>query len=475
MSEHGDDLVRRAKVRLGTVVDEKWRIDSLLGLGGMAAVYAATHRNGKRAAIKVLHPEIALNANIKARFLREGWVANKVEHPGAVSVLDDDEAADGTVFLVMELLEGETLETKIRYEMKLPVGNVLALADQLLDVLAAAHANNIVHRDLKPGNLFLTRDGTLKVLDFGIARLRELSKVAVPNATTMSSMGTPGFMPPEQARGRWEEVDARADIFAVGATMFNLLTGRYVHEEETMNEQMLASMTQPACPIRSVLPDLPEAVAAVIDRALAFHANDRWPDARSMQQAVSEAYLAATGSALSMSHRMLVVSRSSRHDIEDAIASAPTLGVDDSGQAQALPSRPSATSSKPMMVTPVATAPTTLSAGQKRRGLLWIGGAAALFALLAVLGITRASARRASGSTATPAAISTSTPLPTPAPSADPSAAATPLAPAAPSTVASAVRAPPTAAPLAPAQLATPRPAPKPTSAPTVDIFGRRR
>ena len=278
--------------RLGTLVKEKWRLDRLIGTGGMAAVYAATHRNGKRVAIKMLHPELARSTDVRTRFLREGYLANKVEHDGVVSIADDDFTDDGTVFLVMELLEGETLER--RWERKgrrLPIVEVLSIANELLDVLAAAHAKGIVHRDIKPENVFLTHAGKLKVLDFGIARLRQLS--AGPTTTQNgTAMGTPAFMAPEQARGRWDEVDARSDVWAVGATMFSLLTGRFVHQAATSNEQLLAAMTTPARPITSLLPELPPEVARVVDRALAYKTAARWPDARAMQAAVLEAFRA---------------------------------------------------------------------------------------------------------------------------------------------------------------------------------------
>src|SRR5260221_9227070 len=107
-----DDLLERAKARVGMVLDGKWHLDSVLGIGGMATVYAATHRNQKRVAIKMLHPEVSIDKQVTTRFTREGYVANTVGHPGAVSVLDDDVAEDGAVFLVMELLEGETLDTR---------------------------------------------------------------------------------------------------------------------------------------------------------------------------------------------------------------------------------------------------------------------------------------------------------------------------------------------------------------------------
>ena len=281
-----DPMLTRAKSRVGMVLQDKWRLDRLLGVGGMAAVYAATHRNQKRVAVKMLHAEFCQEGEMRTRFLREGYAANAVEHEGAVSVLDDDVAADGAAFLVMELLEGETLEQ--RWERKahgLELREVLIVAEQLLDVLAAAHAKEIVHRDIKPENLFLTRQGTLKVLDFGIARVFE-ARETQKQTRAGTVMGTPAFMAPEQARARWDEVDGRTDLWAVGATMFTLLSGRYVHEAKTGNEQLIFSATTPARSIATVVSGLPRSVVATIDRALAFDREHRWPNATAMREAV---------------------------------------------------------------------------------------------------------------------------------------------------------------------------------------------
>ncbi len=289
-TEQVDPTILRAQNRVGQALRGKWHLDSLLGTGGMAAVYSGTHRNESRAAIKILHPELTVRPEIRRRFLREGRAANRVDHPGVVRVLDEDETEQGEVFLVMELLDGESLEARAaRFDGKLPVDEVLSIADQLLGVLVAAHEKNVLHRDLKPENVFLTRAGEVKVLDFGIARLRELSEAS--HATkTGSSMGTPAYMAPEQARGLWDEVDARADLWAVGATMFNLVTGRPVHGGRTTNEVLVAACTAKVPPIRSVSEDVPECVGDVIDRALAYEKDERWPDAKAMQQAVRLAY-----------------------------------------------------------------------------------------------------------------------------------------------------------------------------------------
>jgi eukaryotic-like serine/threonine-protein kinase len=284
-----DHVTERAQARVGAVLRARWRLDRVIGVGGMATVYAATHRNQSRVAIKVLHPEVALDSEVTMRFLREGYVANVVEHSGTVKVLDDDVDDEGCPFLVMELLEGETVDARwTRKGQRLEVGEVLAIGSQILEVLAVAHDQGVIHRDLKPENLFLTRDGELKILDFGIARLREYTPDG--NSTRVGSLlGTPAFMAPEQARGRWDEVDWRTDIWAIGATLFTLLSGRFVHEAETVQEQLIHSATVPAQSVGEIVAHLPPAVIELVDRALAFDRNERWADARAMLAALRAA------------------------------------------------------------------------------------------------------------------------------------------------------------------------------------------
>ncbi len=295
-----DPQVTRAAARVGMVLQDKWTLDAVLGVGGMAAVYAATHRNGKRVAVKVLHVDMGRDAEVKQRFLQEGYAANTIQHEGAVSVMDDDVAPDGSAFIVMELLEGETVESRwVRSGQRLPVREVLAIVEQLLDVLAAAHAKNVVHRDVKPENLFITKVGQLKVLDFGIAKVFEAAHGRQTATRVGVVMGTPAFMAPEQARARWDEVDGRTDLWAVGAMMFTLLSGLHVHEGATGNEQLILSATTPARSLGGVASEVPPALVAIVDRALAFERGRRWPDAGSMQRAVREV-LAALGEADSL-------------------------------------------------------------------------------------------------------------------------------------------------------------------------------
>ncbi len=299
-SEEDRGPERRATARLGSVLREKWSLDRLLGIGGMAAVYEASHRNGSRAAIKMLHLEYSRDGDAKRRFLREGYIANSVGHPGAVRIIDDDIAEDGSAFVVMELLEGETLDARAqRQGGTLPVEELVFFADALLDVLAAAHEKGVIHRDIKPDNVFITHEGALRLLDFGIARLNSArpGSLATVSGTTF---GTPAFMPPEQAIGRVAEIDGRSDLWAVGGVMFTLLSGRLTHLGESLNEQLVLHASMPAAPLGTVAPSVPEPIQAVVDRALSFEKTKRWPDARAMQQALREAQ-AALGWAVSTS------------------------------------------------------------------------------------------------------------------------------------------------------------------------------
>jgi eukaryotic-like serine/threonine-protein kinase len=296
MDEQDEALRARAEARIGTTLGGKYRLDRVLGIGGMATVFAATHRNQAELAVKLLHPELSLRDDLKKRFLREGYVGNSVKHSGAVLVVDDDVADDGAAFLVMELLRGRTLEDVWeRAGRKMSVVAVTAIVTQVLDVLAAAHEKAIVHRDLKPANLFITTDGTIKVLDFGIARLRDAVGGSQHATRTGTLMGTPAFMAPEQAQAIAADIDAQTDLWAIGATMFTLLSGQLVHDGDNSSQLLIKAGTAKARPISAVVPDVDPAFAAVVDRALAFHKADRWPSAVAMHDALIAAAVASSG------------------------------------------------------------------------------------------------------------------------------------------------------------------------------------
>src|SRR6185312_1235528 len=274
--------------RVGTVLRDKWILGRVIGSGGTATVYEGTHRtNGKRVAVKVLHSYLASSHDVVARFVREGYIANKVGHPGAVAILDDYVGPDGAPYLVMERLDGEALPKLVERQREgLDPAQVLAIADGVLDVLVAAHAQGIVHRDIKPDNVFLTSAGDVKVLDFGIARVLQMTSGVTVDG---SALGTPQYMPPEQARGRWTDVDAQSDVWAVGATMFRLLTGRSPREAATTAELLMKAMTERMPRIADVAPWIADEVARVVDRATEPDKGDRWPDAKTMQRELREA------------------------------------------------------------------------------------------------------------------------------------------------------------------------------------------
>jgi serine/threonine-protein kinase len=269
------------------VVNGKWHIDARIGSGGMATVYSATHRNGHRAALKMLHTQLSRDEATRTRFLREGYVANAVKHDGVVHVQDDGVTEDGCAFLVLDLLEGDTIEARrTRFGGTLPIDEALEIADQALDALGAAHDKGIVHRDVKPENVFLCNDGRVKLLDFGLARMKTSQAETTKTGVTI---GTPEFMPPEQAQGRRDEVDARSDVWGLGATLFTLITGKYVHDANTLHEQLVASATVRPRAIRDLAPHVPPSLAIVIDRALELEKADRWESAREMQRALRAA------------------------------------------------------------------------------------------------------------------------------------------------------------------------------------------
>jgi len=268
------------EARIGTVLRGKWTLERLLGSGGMAAVYVGLHRIGRRDAIKILHPHIACESQLRARFDQEAYAVNRFVHPGAVEIRDIDVTEDGCPFLVMELLEGESV--RAHYDRLGPpdIAEILRIADDVLDVLAAAHLQGIIHRDIKPDNLFYLPDGRIKVLDFGVARVRQAANEL--RTGTGTTLGTVAYMPPEQIKGT--DIDARVDVFALGATMFRLIAKRRIHEARSDAELLVKMATQPAPPLASVAPGVPTSVCAIVDRALNFDREGRYPDATAMQQ-----------------------------------------------------------------------------------------------------------------------------------------------------------------------------------------------
>jgi uncharacterized RDD family membrane protein YckC len=242
-----------------------YRIGRLLGRGGMGEVYEAEHiDSGRRVALKVLRGRLQ-NAEDRARFLREGQLAASISHPHTVYIFGSDEIS-GTPVISMELLPGGTLKDRIAAEGPLAPGAAVAAVLDIVGGLDAAQAAGILHRDIKPSNCFVDRDRTVKVGDFGLS-ISTLARDVHHDLATTGFEGTPQFAPPEQLRG--EPLDVRADIYAVGATLYYLLTGRAPFEAQDLRE-LFARVTSEAAPSpRMVRPDIPKQLAAVVLQCLA--------------------------------------------------------------------------------------------------------------------------------------------------------------------------------------------------------------
>lgn len=265
---------------MGDVLASKYRLDALLGSGGMGHVYRAVNIEiGREVAIKVLRAEHATNGDLVERFLREARAANLVRHPNVVDVVDIGRDGDGSPFIVQELLEGEDLGAYVeRSGGRLTLNEVEDYLVPVVDAVAEAHARGVVHRDIKPENVFLARVGARRVpklLDFGI------SKVRLPNikATEVGvMMGTPAYMAPEQVRGA-RDADPRADVWALGVMLFELVAGRLPFEAEDAPALFVAIATQQAPPLAEVAVGVDAHVSRVVERCLRRSPDERYPTA----------------------------------------------------------------------------------------------------------------------------------------------------------------------------------------------------
>jgi serine/threonine protein kinase len=261
-----------------------YRAISLLGEGGMGAVYLAEHPAiGRRVAVKVLHKNYIRDENLLTRFLNEARAANAIRHPNIIEILDSGTIADGTPFLVMELLEGESLGTRIRRVGALPLQSAVEFCYQTASALGAAHKKGIVHRDLKPDNLFVVPDPhdpereRIKVLDFGIAKLQQGSANDSVKTRTGTLMGTPIYMSPEQCRGT-KTVDHRSDIYSLGIIFFEMLCGQppFVSEGfgELVNMHLNVAAPAPSTQNANVSPT----IDAIVLKMLAKNPDERFAD-----------------------------------------------------------------------------------------------------------------------------------------------------------------------------------------------------
>jgi serine/threonine-protein kinase len=272
-----------------------YRVIRKLGEGGMGAVYLAEHALlHRKAAVKVLLPAFSNDEEVVQRFFNEAKATNAIAHPAIVQVFDVGTLKDGRAYLIMEFLEGESLDARLKRLGRLSVADALRITIHCASALAAAHQAGIVHRDLKPENIFLIPDPQVdggeraKVLDFGIAKLTDDRQSGSVKTRTGSVMGTPTYMAPEQCRGAGE-VDHRADIYALGCVLFHLLCGRPPFVGQGLGEILVAHMREPAPWARSFNPEVPPNVDAVLQRALAKAPEARFTSMTEFAAALSHA------------------------------------------------------------------------------------------------------------------------------------------------------------------------------------------
>jgi eukaryotic-like serine/threonine-protein kinase len=289
----GAALVKTGDTLIGQTLAHKYRIEERISEGGMGTVYRAMHvLMEKQVAIKVLHPSLAADEKIVARFTREAKAASRLSHPHALSVTDFGEAEGGIVFLVMEYLRGRTLKQVIRAEGPFALERIVEIARQIAGALDAAHAEGVVHRDLKSDNIMLEEVAAgqdwAKVLDFGIAKIQEPvgqdPELTAPNLI----IGTPQYMSPEQC-SQSAEIDQRSDIYSFGVIIYEMLTGHVPFTGESATAIMLKHLQEPAPSVLAERNDIPPAVADVVAQALAKQREERQASAGELAEALATA------------------------------------------------------------------------------------------------------------------------------------------------------------------------------------------
>jgi serine/threonine protein kinase len=277
-------------VQVGQTVGN-YQVTAKIGEGGMGAVYLAEHPViGRKAALKVIHPQHARNPEVVTRFVNEASAISRIGHEHIVDVTDFGRTLDGDFYFTMEYLEGEPLSELISREAPIEPGRALEIAGQIADALSASHAHGVVHRDLKPENIFLVARGAdpafVKVLDFGLAKLLDGDGAPAHQTRTGIVMGTPYYMAPEQCEGR-AELDGRADVYALGVVLFEMLTGKLPFGGN-YSEVLMKQMTMRPPAVRSLVPGIPEELELVLQRALAKSPDERFPTMAALHDVLLE-------------------------------------------------------------------------------------------------------------------------------------------------------------------------------------------
>ncbi|HEX8951338.1 MAG TPA: protein kinase, partial [Polyangia bacterium] len=309
---------------IGATIDGRYRVIARVGAGGMGAVYKVEHlAMGKLAAMKVLHSSLTQDREVAQRFRREAEAVSKLSSPNTVQVFDFGESG-GSLYLVMELIKGEDLGAILRRDGPMPFSRLAPMLLQVCDALSEAHEAGIVHRDLKPENLLVSRarDGrdVLKVLDFGLAKLRDSEELAQVTARG-SLIGTPFYMSPEQIRA--EELDARSDIYSLGALMYRMLTGVHPFTAPTPVAILTQHLTDELVPPTKRAPtaNIAPRVEAIVMKAMRKRPDERYASADELKAAIADA-------ASTPSQKLSTISQELRRasDRQDPSAATP-VGV----------------------------------------------------------------------------------------------------------------------------------------------------
>jgi serine/threonine-protein kinase len=282
---------------VGSTLHGTYQILRAIGKGGMGAIFEAvsTRLAGRRFAIKVLHQSFAENPELLQRFKREAEIASQLGHEHIVEVIDFNVTDAGMAYMVMELLDGEDLGGRLATRGPMPLGDAMLVLYQIVSALEAAHAAHVVHRDLKPQNVFLCRrggrDDFVKVLDFGVSKMLDsVSVVTRENAL----VGTPYYMSPEQADGRVHEIDARTDVFALSAIVWEMLTGQMAFGGPSFSAALYKVLFTDPAEIHTVRPDVPPALSVALRRGMWKQRDQRTPSVRELWNEI-EAGLRAAG------------------------------------------------------------------------------------------------------------------------------------------------------------------------------------
>ena len=415
----GEVLEEDSGSLVGKALDGQYQIEALLGKGGMGAVFRARHiLLGDRVAIKVLPPEMRSNTEWLRRFQREGQAARRFRHPNAVTVYDLRTSGDGTIYLVMEYVEGNTLDAELKKRGRFSPAEAVAVLIPVMSVLNAAHAMGVVHRDLKPENIMIGKPSTggepvVKLLDLGIAKLREVAgseKTGSTNLTVAGQMlGTPYYMSPEQ----WgelphdgnSEIDGRADIYSLGVVLYELIAGKRPFSGVTLAELRRQHVSIMPLPLHEAAPGVTEGFSRAIARSIAKDRGERQSTAGELESELVAA-LSAEGIAPSASIADLASEPNlgvSRGVVTSPQQTAATLvtGINEAEPAPApktipsqaatmptvvsQPSEPAARPSPPPIVPPAAIAQVAKPAG-KSSALIFAGVGVVVLLLIAGVG-----------------------------------------------------------------------------------------